>query len=70
MMRTDTIVKIEGMKILSENLGPVDAERFIALMSREPFDYPEWRQNLKEGADVRELSRLAMEYQKTLENQQ
>jgi hypothetical protein len=58
------------MKILSDSLGPVDAERFIALMSREPFDYTEWRQNLNEGANVRELSKLAMEYQKTLEDQQ
>jgi hypothetical protein len=56
------------MKILSENLGPVDAERFIALMFREPFDYTEWRQNLKEGTDVRELSKLAMEYQNTLKS--
>jgi hypothetical protein len=62
MMRTDTLVKIEEMKILSENLGLVDAERFIALMSREPFDYTEWRQNLREEANVRELSKLAMEY--------
>jgi hypothetical protein len=67
-MRTDTVVKTEGMRILSESLGLVDAERFVALMSREPFDYTEWRQNLKEAANVRELSKLAMEYQKTLEN--
>ena len=68
-MRTDTIVKVEGMKILSENLGLVDAERFVALMSLEPFNYTEWRQNLKEETNVRELSKLAMEYQKTLKNQ-
>jgi hypothetical protein len=63
------VLKVEGMKILSENLGLVDAERFVALMSREPFDYTEWRQNLPEEANVRELSKLAMKYQKTLENQ-
>ncbi|MDR3076692.1 MAG: hypothetical protein LBU26_05275 [Synergistaceae bacterium] len=65
-MRTDTVVKVEGMKILSEHLGLVDAERFVALMSREPFDYTEWRQNLVETANVRDLSKKAMEYQKTL----
>jgi hypothetical protein len=69
MMRTDTLVKVEGMKILSESLGVVDAERFVALMAREPFDYTEWRQNLKEEASVRELSKLAMDYQKTLKHQ-
>jgi hypothetical protein len=57
------------MKILSESLGPVDTERFIALMSRESFDYTKWRQNLKEGDNLRELSKLAMEYQKVLKNQ-
>jgi hypothetical protein len=68
-MRTDTLVKIDGMKILSESLGIVDAERFIALMAREPFDYTEWRQNLKEEANVKELSKLAMDYQETLKHQ-
>jgi hypothetical protein len=68
MVRTDTLVKVEGMKILSESLGLVDAERFVALMSHEPFDYTEWRQNLKEEDNVKELSRLAMEYQKTLKD--
>ena len=29
----------EGMNVLLENLGAVDAERFIALMNKEPFDY-------------------------------
>ena len=43
--RTDTIVRHEGMNILIKHLGPVDAERFIALMNREPFDYTEWRRN-------------------------
>ena len=38
----------------------VDAERFVALMNRESFDYTEWRRNRFEGVDVRELSRMAM----------
>ena len=67
-MKTDTVLKVEGMKILGDYLGLVDAERFVAIMAREPFDYTEWRQNLEEGVtNVRELSRKAMEHQKTLE---
>ena len=67
-MKTDTVLKDEGMKILCDHLGFVDAERFVAAMSREPFDYTKWRQNLGEDVmNVRELSRRAMEYQKTLE---
>lgn len=61
-MKTDTVIKNEGLKILSEHLGMVDAERFIALIMREPFDYTEWRQSLGEGMTVREISEKAMQY--------
>ncbi len=42
----DTMIKNEGMKILAEHLGLVDAERFITLLLREPFDYTEWQKTL------------------------
>jgi len=45
-MRSNTVLKDEGMRILAEQLGLVDAERFIVLMRREPFDYTNWRQGL------------------------
>ena len=45
-MVTDTVLKRKGMDVLSESLGLVDAERFISLILREPFDYTEWQQNL------------------------
>jgi hypothetical protein len=45
-MRTNTVLRDEGMRILAEQLGLVEAERFIALMRREPFDYTQWRQGL------------------------
>ena len=42
-------------------LGYVDAERFIMLVSREPFDYTEWRQeHLQDNMSIRELSNIAM----------
>ena len=60
-MRSDTLVKTEGMKVLLDNLGKVDAERFISLIIREPFDYAVWRSNLQEDdISIRELSRRAM----------
>ncbi|HHV10564.1 MAG TPA: hypothetical protein GXX75_09850 [Clostridiales bacterium] len=60
---TDTLIKEKGMKILIEQLGYVEAERFIMLMNREPFDYTGWREeNLEEPSSVRELSRMAMGY--------
>ena len=45
-MITDTEIKIKGIRALIKSLGEVEAERFIALMQREPFDYTEWRQCL------------------------
>lgn len=66
-MKTDTIVKQEGMNALISKLGYVDAERFIVLITREPFDYTKWRENnLNEDINVRELSQKAMAYSKNL----
>ena len=36
---TDTILLNAGMKVLIDNLGLVEAEQFIYLMNKEPFDY-------------------------------
>ncbi len=61
-MKADTIIKVEGMNALIAKLGYVDAERFIMLMNKEPFDYTKWRdENLDSKLSVRELSKLAME---------
>ena len=64
-MKTDTIIKQEGMNALISKLGYVDAERFIVLISKEPFDYTKWREEyLDEGLSVRQLSQKAMTYSK------
>ena len=36
---TDTEIKQKGVGALIAALGEVDAERFITLLAREPFDY-------------------------------
>lgn len=49
------------MKLVSQ-LGYVDAERFIMLISIEPFDYTAWRENnLEKDVSIRELSNKAMQ---------
>jgi len=45
-MLNSTVLKDKGMRVLAEQLGLVEAERFIVLMRREPFDYTQWRQGL------------------------
>ena len=40
---TEQELRRQAVQALSDSLGPVDALRFLALISREPFDYQEWR---------------------------
>ena len=54
-MRSDALIKSDGMRVLAENLGIVEAERFITLMLRESFDYTEWQRNLYGNMNVNEL---------------
>ena len=66
MAITDTEIKLKGMEALVKALGDVDAERFITLVLREPFDYTHWQRNLWRDKSVKELSRKAMEYRQKL----
>ena len=61
-MKTDSVIKKEGMDVLIEELGEVDAERFISLIIKEPFDYTKWHGDLFKGLSVKELNDKAMEY--------
>jgi hypothetical protein len=45
----------QAVRVLSDNLGPVNALRFLALISREPFDYQEWRREYFSQYSVDEL---------------
>jgi hypothetical protein len=54
-MKSDVLIKSAGMKALAESLGIVEAERFITLLLREPFDYTEWQRNLYGDMSVDEL---------------
>ena len=65
-MKADTLIRNEGMEALAQKLGLVDAERFVMLMPKEPFDYTQWRDHLFEGMTVEEISGKAMEYQDVL----
>ena len=63
-MITDTEVKLKGVQVLAEHLGDVEAERFIALIQREPFNYTKWRQGLDEDLTIETISQKAMELRK------
>jgi hypothetical protein len=46
---------------LVDALGAVEAERFITLILREPFDYTGWQRQLWPHKSVEEISKAAME---------
>ena len=63
-MITDAEIRLKGLQILAKHLGDVEAERFVALMQREPFDYTKWRQGQDEELSVEGISKKAMRLRK------
>lgn len=60
---TEQELRLTGMQRLIETLGEVQAERFIALVNRDNFNYTEWRKtNLPNHLSVRDVSKLAQTY--------
>lgn len=59
-MITDTELRLKGIRALAQSLGDIEAERFIALIQREPFDYTQWRQGKWEDLSIDEISEQAM----------
>lgn len=64
-MITDEELKIEGFKALTEALGDVQAEKFIALVMRSRFDYTKWQRKLWVEKSVEEISDAAMKLRKS-----
>jgi len=59
-MITDTEIKVKGIETLIEGLGKLNAERFITLLLREPFDYTRWQRNLWTDKSIEQISQMAM----------
>ena len=69
-MKTDTLIRNEGMEVLAKNLGLVETERFIMLVQKEQFDYTRWQETLFENMTVEEISKNAAEYRKQMKIQE
>jgi len=59
-MFTDTEIKTTGIRALVAALGDVQAEKFIALIQREPFDYTQWQRTLWPDRTIDDISQAAM----------
>jgi len=66
-MITDTEIKSKGIQLLAEYLADVEAERFIALIQREPFDYTQWRKEIDSDLSIEQISEKAMQYRTNLD---
>jgi hypothetical protein len=42
---SDDALRVKGLAVLEDQLGPLHALRFLALVSRETFDYQQWRES-------------------------
>jgi hypothetical protein len=40
----DDVQCAKGLAVLEDHLGPMQALRFLALISRQPVDYQHWRE--------------------------
>jgi hypothetical protein len=52
---TEQELREQATKALADRLGPVEALRFLALVSREPFDYQRWRKDYFSNLTIDEL---------------
>jgi len=59
---TDTLIKKQGIKLLIKGLGRVEAERFISMIIREPFDYTVWQKDLFNEMTGEEICNNAIAY--------
>lgn len=63
---TDKEIWTKGLNCLFENLGFIDAQKFIVMVNRRKADYTEWRrENLYKGMTDEEILAGAIEYAKT-----
>jgi len=60
-MRADTLIRTEGMDTLIKILGLIEAERFVMLIQKEPFDYTKWQENLFKDMTIDEIYNNAAE---------
>ena len=61
-MNSKLSLRNKGMKILINNLGYAEAERFISLIAREPFDCREYQRDLFNNLSEKKLNKLTKKY--------
>jgi hypothetical protein len=68
-MKSESALRREGMELLRNNLGLIDSARFIDIITRDKFDYTEWRRNLGKDKTLYEIYIDAVEFAKKLKEE-
>ena len=66
-MKTDSEIRLEGMQALINPLGLLEAERFVLAITRDSFDYTQWRQHCLPKTSLKELAEAANSLTKQLD---
>ncbi|MDR1485713.1 MAG: hypothetical protein LBT09_12940 [Planctomycetaceae bacterium] len=63
-MKTDSLIRSEGINILIANLGLIETERFIMLIQKDSFDYTQWQENLFADMTIKQIHNNTEKLQK------
>ena len=58
-MKTEAEIRLAGIRALIGALGQVEAERFLAAVSRDKFNYTEWRRTGLPDMSIDEIAAAA-----------
>ncbi|OGR02222.1 MAG: hypothetical protein A2284_08910 [Deltaproteobacteria bacterium RIFOXYA12_FULL_61_11] len=61
-MNDDLALLADGLAVLQDKLGLVEAERFVSLINRSKMNYTHWRKNLWPDKTVEDLFHQASKY--------
>jgi hypothetical protein len=62
-MRTETVLKVEVIDLLIKTFGVLETERFIFCIKNDNFDYTEWHKNLWKDRNIKEIHKMATEFE-------
>lgn len=54
----------KGINCLIQQMGVVEAEKFISIINREKFDYTKWQRHLFEDMTLEEINKVAATFSK------
>ena len=62
----DSTIEImnRGINCLIQQMGVVEAEKFISIINREKFDYTKWQKHLFEDMTLEEVNEAAAAFSK------